>query len=85
MGEQKVGEVFRYFDKVMVAGVKITDGSLSIGDTVRIKGATTDFKQKVDSIQIDRNPIQKAIAGQQVGLKVSTPVKPGDTLYKVTG
>ena len=84
MVEQKVGEVFKYFEKPMVAGVKMT-GSLSIGDTVHIKGRSTDIKQKVESMQIDRNPIQKAEVGQSVGLKVSAPVQPGDVLYKVTG
>lgn len=81
--EQKVGEVFTYFSKAGVAGIKITDGSIAIGDTIKIKGFTTDFEQKVESMQIDREPIEKADAGQSVGIKVKDRVRPKDVVYKV--
>lgn len=81
--EQKVGEVFTYFSHAGVAGIKITDGSIAVGDNIRIKGFTTDFEQKVESMQIDRDPVEKADASQSVGIKVKDRVRPKDVVYKV--
>lgn len=80
---EKVGEVFTYFSKIGVAGVKITDGVLCVGDKIRIKGATTDFEQTVDSIQVEKEAVQKAEPGQSVGIKVKDRVRPGDQVLKI--
>lgn len=82
MGENKVGEVTHYWGKIAVAGIKLT-GTLSQGDTIRIKGATTDFTQDVGSIQIEHQNIEVAKKGQEVGLRVKDKVRRGDTVYKV--
>jgi len=79
---EEVGKVFTYFSKVGVAGIKLT-GTLAVGDTIRIKGATTDFEQRVESMQIERTPIQKAESGASVGIKVEDRVRPNDVVYKV--
>jgi len=81
-GPVQVGEVFTYFSKVGVAGIKLT-GTLNVGDKVHIKGATTDFEQAVDSMQIDRQPVQSAGSGDSIGVKVNDVVRPGDKVYKV--
>jgi len=78
---EKVGEVFTYFSKAGVAGVKVT-GDVNVGDEIWVKGHTTDFKQKVDSMQIDRNSIQKASPGQTIGLKVAGHVRHNDVVYR---
>jgi translation elongation factor EF-1alpha len=80
--EKKVGEVMHYWGKIAVAGIKLT-ATLSQGDTIRIKGATTDFEQTVGSIQIEHQNIDTAKKGQEVGLKVKDKVRRGDTVYKV--
>ena len=82
MAEQKVGEVFAFYGKIMVAGVRVT-APLSIGDKIRIKGTSTNVQQDVASMQIDRNPIQKATPGQEIGLKVIDTVKQGDAVFKI--
>lgn len=51
--EEEIGKVFTYFSKHCVAAIKLTQGSLQAGDTIRIKGATRDFTQIVESIEID--------------------------------
>ncbi len=84
MAEEKVGEVFTYFSKVGVAGIKLTDGSLTVGDKIHIKGATTDFEMKADSIQIDRKPVETAGKGSSVGIKVPDKVRGGDVVYRVS-
>lgn len=81
--KQKVGVVFNYFAKPEVAAINITDGVLEIGDTIHIKGETTDFTQKIESMQIEREPVKKAEKGQSVGIKVKERVRPNDVVYKV--
>jgi len=79
---EEVGVVTHYFPKVDAAVVKMTKGSLSAGDTIFIKGHTSDFKEKVESIQLDHVPIQVAEIGQEIGLKVKSKVREHDVIYK---
>lgn len=78
-----IGNVTLFFAKPCVAAIEITSGSLSVGDTVRIKGATTDFEQKVESMEIDRKPVPSATAGQSVGIKVKDRVRQHDKVFKL--
>ncbi len=80
--EVEIGEVIHYFGKVGVAALQLT-GDLKVGDTIHVKGHTSDFTQTVESMQIDRNPITEAKAGQQVGIKVNEHARPGDKVYRV--
>ncbi|MGH7411365.1 MAG: EF-Tu/IF-2/RF-3 family GTPase [Candidatus Methylomirabilis sp.] len=84
MPETKVGNVKEYFAKVGVAGIVITEGHLSVGDTIHIRGHTTDLTQSVDSIQLEHVPLQRAEPGQLVGIKVRERVRPQDQVFKVT-
>jgi translation elongation factor EF-Tu-like GTPase len=83
MPEEKVGVVKDYFAKINVAGIDIT-GKLKVGDTIHIKGHTTDFEQVVDSMQIERERVEEAKSGDAIGIKVSERCRDGDTVYKVT-
>ncbi|MGQ9603914.1 MAG: EF-Tu/IF-2/RF-3 family GTPase [bacterium] len=82
MNEVKVGEVVKFFAKPSVAAIVITEGTLKIGDTIHIKGHTTDFTQVVDSMQINNQPVTEAKVGEDVGIKVKERVRPGDVAYK---
>jgi putative protease len=55
---------------------------LKVGDTIAVKGPTTDFEQKVDSMQIEHKNVEKAEAGQSIGLKVAERVRETDVVYK---
>ncbi len=81
--EAEVGKVTIFFAKPSVVAVEITSGTLSVGDTIRIKGATTNFEQTIDSMEIDRNPVPSASAGQSVGIKVKERARPHDKVYKL--
>ena len=83
MVEQKIGIVEHFFTNVNVAAVRITDGDLKIGDTIHFVGATTDFKQKIDSMQIDRKPVEMVKTGDDVGIKVIDRVREHDIVYKL--
>jgi putative protease len=80
--EKPIGKVFTFFANVGVAGIKI-EGELKVGDTIHIKGATTDVTMKVDSMQIDKIPVEEAKAGDEIGIKVPDRVRPHDAVYKV--
>lgn len=84
MGEEVVGKVTDYFAKIGVAGIQVTAGSLSVGDTIRIKGHTTDVTLVVDSIQIEHQAVPRAEAGQNAGIRVKDRVRRGDSILKVT-
>lgn len=75
-------EVTHYFPKVDVAVLKIKVGAIRIGDELQFKGHTTDFSQKVVSMQIDHKPISLAQKGDDLGLKVKDRVRAGDLVYK---
>lgn len=83
MAEELVGSVTLFFAKPCVAAIEITSGSLSVGDTIKIKGSTTDFEQKVESMEIDRKPVTSAGAGQSVGVKVKDRVRQHDKVFKL--
>jgi len=83
--EERIGSVIRFFDKTSIAAVKLEFGDLAVGDTVRIKGSSSDFTQKIELMEFDHQPVQKAIRGQFTGIKLSRPVKPFDLVYKVIG
>jgi len=65
-----------------VAAIKLSD-KLKTGDKVHIKGHTTDFEQKVDSIQIERDSVKEAKKGDHIGIKVSEKVRPNDSVFLV--
>lgn len=56
--------------------------ALSVGDTIAVKGPTTDFEQNVDSMQIEHKNVQRAEAGQSIGMKVMQRVRETDVVYK---
>ena len=85
MDEELVGRVVKFFSKPSVAAVEITSGILRVGDSIHIKGHTTDLEETVDSMQIEKESIQEADAGFLVGIKVKDRVREGDKVFKVKG
>ena len=79
--KQEVGKVTHYFSKIGVAVIALS-APLSVGDVIYIKGATTDCQQTVESMQIEHKDVQKAEAGQAIGLKVTEKVRESDIVYK---
>ena len=84
MAEEQIGRVTHYFGKAGVAAIQITAGTLAVGDTIRIKGHTSDFTQPVDSMQIDGKGVQQSSIGQSVGIKVKQHAREHDVVYKMS-
>jgi len=83
MPEVEVGKVTDFFAHPVVAGITLS-APLKQGDTIHIKGHTTDLELTVDSMQINNVNVQSAKSGDAIGIKVSERVRRGDTVYKVT-
>ncbi|MFQ5845275.1 MAG: EF-Tu/IF-2/RF-3 family GTPase [Planctomycetota bacterium] len=83
MGEERIGRITHYFGRLQVAVIEIEAGTLSVGDTIHVKGHTSDFKQTVDSMQVEHEQVKKASKGQSVGLKVAERTRNHDDVYKV--
>jgi len=84
MAEQKVGVVAHYFGKPGVAIIKATDAPIKVGDTIHIKGHTTDHTQVIESIQVEHQPAQEIAMGGEAGVLVGVHAHEHDVVYKVT-
>ncbi len=84
MMEEEIGKITHYFSKINVGVLELSKGKLQVGDTIHIKGHTTDFYQKVESIQVEHASVETAKPGQPVGIKVEGPVRENDLVFKVT-
>ena len=80
---EPIGEVIHFFPHVKAGVIKLKKDALSVGDVIYIKGHTTDFEQKIKSMQVNHAPIEKASRGQEIGMKVKSKVRHGDKVYKV--
>ncbi|MEJ5327440.1 MAG: translation elongation factor-like protein [Candidatus Bathyarchaeia archaeon] len=84
MGEEnivEVGRIIHFFSKISVAVVELT-APLVVGDKILVKGPSTDFEQVVESMQIEHKNIQRAEAGQSIGLKMAQQAREKDVVYK---
>lgn len=83
MEEKKIGEVTHYYTNIGVAIIKIDKEGLKVGDTIHIKGHTSDFTQTVDSLQIEHKKVDEAKPKDMIGLKVKEHAREKDEVFKV--
>ena len=77
----EVGYVTHFFAKINVAVLELK-AALVVGDHIIIRGPTTDFEQVVESMQIEHANVERAVAGQSIGLRVAQRVSGKDIVYK---
>lgn len=80
---ERIGIVTHYYGHVSVAIVKLESGSLRVGDTIHVRGHTSDFTQRVESLQIGHAPVSEVGLNDDFGLKVIAHVREHDVVYKV--
>jgi hypothetical protein len=80
--EIRAGHVTHYYNRISVAVLELTR-ELKVNQTVHILGHTSDFIQKVSSLEINHRKIQSAGPGAEVALKIDEPVRRGDLVYIV--
>ncbi len=81
--EVAAGVVTHYYSHLGVAVIQVNKGEIKVGDTIHLKGHTTDFTQQVDSMEYEHEHIDRAPAGRSVGLKVKDHAREHDIVYLV--
>jgi hypothetical protein len=79
-----IGKVTHFFSKINVAGIQLSD-TLKVGEKISIVGATTNFEENIDSMQIDNKSVIEAKAGDLIGIKVKDKTRVGDDVYLIAG
>jgi putative protease len=81
---ERIGVVTHYFSHLSVAVLKLDPGAmLRVGDRIHIKGHTTDFGQRVDSLQVEHQPVMQVGPADDFGLKVTDHAREHDIVYRV--
>src|SRR3989344_540239 len=78
--DKPVGEVTHYYGNLGVAIVKFHQ-DMSVGKNLTFQGATTDFSQDLDSMQMDHKSVQVAPKDKEIGIKAKKKVREGDKVY----
>lgn len=79
--EKPIGKITHYFGNIKVGIIKLKK-PIKIGDEIRIKGVTTNYKQKITSMQFNYKEIKITPINKEIGIKVSKKVREGDLIYK---
>lgn len=80
---ERIGRVTHYYSHLSVAIIDLDSGVLRVGDVVHIKGHTSDFRQRVESMEINHAHVNEARPGDSFGLRVSQHAREHDVVYKV--
>jgi len=84
MPETELGVITHFFDRIGVGAIKVTQGTLNVGNTVHIKGAHTDVTVTINSMQVEHNAVTSAKAGDEVGVKFDQKLRVNDKVFLVT-
>lgn len=82
MNYVKAGKITHYFDKICVAVLEITDNVLQIGDMIRIGEESSGFEQKIESMQVNHEPVEVAKVGDEVAIKLNNPAHENQIVFK---
>jgi hypothetical protein len=77
-----IGEITHYFSHCKAGVIKLKK-PLALGDTIYIKGHTTNYKQKIVSLQVDNKPVEELSKGKEAGFLAKKRVRKGDKVYKI--
>ena len=81
--EERIGVVTHYYSHPSVATIRLELGTLRVGDEIHIRGHTTDFSQKVESLEVNHTPVTEVVPNDDFGLKVVEHVREHDVVFKV--
>jgi hypothetical protein len=82
--QQRIGVVTHYYSHLSVVAIQLEPGAtLRVGDVIHIWGHTTDFTQKVESLEVDHGPVAEVASKDDFGLKVNAHARERDIVFKV--
>jgi len=80
---ERIGVVTHYYGNLLVAIVKLEAGTLRVGDTIHIRGHTSDFSQRVESLQVEHAAVNEVGPNDEFGIKVVQHAREHDVVYKL--
>jgi len=80
--DKELGKVIHYFDKAMVAVIRLSD-DLKVGDSVKFVHGESEFSQPIDSMEVEHEKIQSAKKGEEVAVKVEQKTHEGAKVFRV--
>jgi hypothetical protein len=81
--EERIGVVTHYYSHLSVATLRLESGTLRVGDVIHIRGHTTDFSQRVESLELNHAPVTELGPNDDFGLKVVEHAREHDVVYKL--
>jgi|SRR5262249_1797529 len=82
--EQRIGVVTHYYGHLSVVAIQLEPGTtLRLGDIIHIRGHTTDFTQKAESLEVNHAPVTEVGLADDFGLKVIEHAREHDIVCKV--
>ena len=84
MTEQLIGTVTHYFKVPSVAVVKISGGEVAVGDEIHFLGRTTDFNERVFSMEVDHHKVERAAPGEEIAIQVVQRAREHDEVFRVS-
>ena len=80
---ERIGVVTHYYSHLSVATLRLESGTLRVGDVIHVCGHTTDFGQRVESLEVDHAPATEVGPNDEFGLKVVGHAREHNVVYKV--
>jgi putative protease len=84
MSEHLIGSVTHYFKGPSVAVVHLDDGAVDVGDEVHFLGHTTDFTERIFSMEVDHKKVEHAGKGEDIAIQVVERTRQHDQVFKVS-
>jgi hypothetical protein len=79
----EVGVVLHYYPRAAAAVVSLSR-PIHRGDTIHVRGQTTDFVQAVEELALEGAPVAEGAPPQQIGVRFSQRARAGDRVYRVS-
>lgn len=80
--EVQIGRITHYYSHLKVAVLELYEG-LKVGETIHIRGHTTDFTEALVSMEVDHNRVISVEPGANVAIRVNEPVHVNDVVLRV--
>ena len=81
MAEKPIGKVIHYFDKAMVAVVRLS-GDIKAGDEIKFVHHDNEFSEAIESMEVDHKKVTKGKKGDEVAIKVNQKTHENALVYK---
>lgn len=79
--DKPIGKVVHFYDKLGVAIIDLSTGTLKVGQEVKFKHGDEEVSQKIESLQVDHKDVDEVKKGDSFGVKVDKPTKVGTEVY----